>query len=210
MFKATVIAALLAATSLAQAQTAAPSTAKPAQTAAPSAAKQALIDRVLELERPSIENLGTNIVAAPVLQMRQQIGALIQQRVPEDQRQAVARDIEADARKYMEEASPIARAAAVKLAPGTMGAVLNERFTEDELKQVAAFLESPVARKYQGLAAEFQRSMLEKLVAETRPSIEPKLRAFNDSVGKRLGLSPPAAAASAPKAVAPKASAPKK
>lgn len=197
MFKATLFAAALAASTLVQAQTAPPAP-KPAAAAKPaSAAKQALIARVLELERASIEGLGNNIVAAPVLQMRQQISALIRQRVPEDKREAVAREIETDARKYLDEASPLARAAAVRLAPGTMGSVLDERFSEDELKQVVAMLEAPITRKYQGMAVEFQRVMLEKVVAETRTSIEPKLRAFNDSVARRLGVAP-AGAASTP------------
>ena len=45
-------------------------------------------------------------------------------------------------RKYVEEATPIVRERAQKAAPGVMGALLDERFTEDELKQLVAWLES--------------------------------------------------------------------
>jgi hypothetical protein len=73
------------------------------------------------------------------------------QRLPAERREAVARDIEADVRKYAEEAVPWCANARNKLAPSTIGPLLEERFTEDELKQIIAILESPVNRKFQAL-----------------------------------------------------------
>ena len=43
-----------------------------------------------------------------------------------------------------------------------------------------------------------QRALSEKVVAETRPDVEPKLKALQASVSKRLGIVPtPAASAPA-------------
>ena len=127
----------------------------------------------------------------------QQAGAALQ-RLPAERREAVALDIQADMRKYAEETVPLVRERAIKLTPSTIGALLEERFTEDELKQIIGILESPVNRKFQAAAPDMQRALGEKLVAEVRPLVEPKLRALDQSVGKRLGLTP-AGAASAPK-----------
>lgn len=202
MFKAYLIAAALAATTLAQAQAPKPTPA-PAQTtpppAAPSAAKKELVARVLQLQQAGLENFGNNVAAAPLMQMRQQIGAVLQQRVPADKREALAREIEADMRKYYEEASPITRERAVALAPGTVGMMLTEHFSEDELKQIVATLESPVQRKFLTTMGEAQRSLTEKVVAESRTAIEPKVRALQESVTKRLNAAVPGAAASAPR-----------
>ena len=42
--------------------------------------------------------------------------------------------------------------------------------------------------------------MIEKLVTDSRGQVEPKLRALEESIAKRLGLTmPPAGGASAPK-----------
>jgi len=131
------------------------------------------------------------------LRLMQQAGAALQ-RMPAERREVVAREIEADLRKYAEEAVPIVRAQAIKLAPSTIGVLIEERFTEEELRQIIALLESPVNRKFQSLAPEMQRSLGEKLIGDTRPTVEPKLRALEQSVSKRLGTTP-AAAASAPK-----------
>jgi len=201
MIKAFVFAAALAATSLAQAQTQAPAATPPA---ASSAAKKELVARVLKLQQQGIENLGGNLAAAPAMQLRQPASAALQQRVPADKREAVAREIEADVRKYLEETTPIMRSQAVKLAPSTYGAMLEERFTEDELRQVVALLESPVNRKFLGMMPDMQRALAEKLVGETRSTIEPKVRALEQTVSKRLGLTPAAASAPAPASAAKK------
>jgi hypothetical protein len=182
MFKAIAVAAVLATAGLAQAET--------------SAAKKELVARVLKLQQPGIEMMARTLAEQPAMQLMQQVGPALQ-RLPEDRREAVARDIEADVRKYVDEAGPIVRDRAIKLAPTTIGPLLEERFTEDELKQIIAFLESPVNRKFQGMAQDMQRAMAEKLVAESRAEVEPKVRALQQSATQRLGLtSQPAAAAS--------------
>lgn len=183
MFKVLVLAAALAATAVAQAQT--------------SAAKKELVAKVLKLQQPGIEALARSMAEQPAMQMMQQAGAALQ-RLPAERREAVARDIEADMRKYADETVPLVRERANKLTPSTIGTLLEERFTEDELKQIIAILESPANRKFQAAAPDMQRALGEKLVAEVRPLVEPKLRALDQSVGKRLGLPAPAAA-SAPK-----------
>ncbi|CAD5373666.1 conserved exported hypothetical protein [Rubrivivax sp. A210] len=188
MIKTAALATLLAFATLASAQTA-PAT---------SAAKKALVAKVLQLQQPGIDAMATQIAEQPARQMLAQAGQALQ-RVPADKREALARDIEADVRKYAEEATPLVKAAATRLAPGAIGPLLEERFTEDELKQVIALLESPVNRKYQQMGGDMQRALGEKLGAEVRAPVEAKMRALEQTVGKRLGIAPPAAGASAAK-----------
>ena len=192
MFKPLLTAALLAALS-----TAAFTLPAQAQTA-PANGKKELIARVLQLQQPGIEAMARGLAEQPAMQLMQQASQALQ-RLPTERREAVARDIEADLRKYAEEAVPIVSARAVKLAPTTIGPLLEERFNEDELRQVVALLESPVFRKFQGMAGDMQKALTEKLVGETKPDIEPKVRAMQQTVAKRLGMSaPPNGAASAP------------
>lgn len=160
--------------------------------------KKELVAKVLQLQQPGIEQMARTMAEQPAMQMMQQVGPALQ-RMPAERREALARDIEADARKYAEEVVPLVRERAVKLAPSTIGALLEERFTEDELKQIIAVLESPVNRKFQSMAGDMQRAIGEKLVAETRPLVEPRLRKLEQTVGQRLGLSPSGGAASAPR-----------
>lgn len=166
-----------------------------------SATKKELVAKVLQLQQPGIEAMARGLAEQPAMQLMQQAGQALQ-RLPAERREAVAKDIEADLRKYAEEAVPLVRDRAMKAAPTTLGPLLEERLSEDELRQVIAMLESPVIKKFQGMAGDMQRVLTEKVVADSKADIEPKVRAVQASVAKRLGVPPatPAPAASpAPK-----------
>ena len=153
-----------------------------------SAAKKELVAKVLLLQQPAIEQAARALAERPALLVLQQAGQALQTRVAADKREAMAKEIQADAKKYVEEAVPLVRERAVKLAPATIGAMLEERFTEDELKQLVALMESPVNRKFTEMGGEMHKVLVEKLVAETKAAIEPKMKALEQSVAKRLGL----------------------
>lgn len=186
MFKKTFVAAmaLLALGGLAQAQT--------------SAAKNELVVKILQLQRPAIEGIATALAQQPAQTMMQGASVALQTRIAPDKREAVAKEIQADLKKYADEAVPMLREKAVKLAPTTIGPLLEEKFTEDELRQLIAIMESPVNKKFSQLNGELQKALGEKLVAETRGVIEPKVKALDLTIGKRLGMTPPPAGAAAP------------
>ena len=184
MLTVLILAAALAATGVVHAQAA--------------GGKKELVAKVLQLQQPGLEQMARTMAQQPAAMMMQQAAPALQ-RLPVERREAVARDIEADVRKYTEEAVPLVTERALKLAPTTIGVLLEERFSEDELKQIIAMLESPVNRKFQSMGGEMQRSIGEKLIAETKPQIEPKLRALEQIVSKRLNLTP-SGGASAPAA----------
>ena len=156
-------------------------------------------------------SIGTSLANQTANQVLQVAGQALA-RVPEDKRQAVAGDMQAEVKKFFDDTAPLLRAAAVKNAPSTVGAALEEKFSEDELKTLIAWLDSPVSRKFQQLSGEMQQSLGQKLIAETRPQIEPKLKALEQVLGAKLraatGEDAPAPAAAKP--ATPKASGAKK
>ena len=157
-------------------------------------AKKALVARILKVQQPAIEGMGRAMAERPAAALMASAGAALQERVTADKREAVGKEIQADVKKYLDEAAPLVASRAVKLAPSTVGPFLEEKFTEDELKQIAAFLESPAISKYQQLSGEMQKVLLEKVLADTRAAVDPKVLALEQSVSKRLGLAPPAGA----------------
>lgn len=169
-----------------------------AQSAA-SPAKKELVAKLVKLQQPGVEALARNLALQPAARMQQQAIAVIQSRVAPEKREALAKELEADFKKYADEAVPLARERAIKLAPATMGKVLEEQLSEDELKQVIAIVESPVYAKYMQLGAEQQKALGEKLTAELRPTIEAKLKTLDQSLGKRVGAAAGAPAAPAAK-----------
>lgn len=186
MKKITLVALLLAA-GVAQAQ--APSS--------PSTSKKELVARILVLQQGAIEQTAQNLVERPALVLHQQAGVALQTRVPPEKREAVGKQVQEDLKKYVDEVGPVVRQQAVKLAPSTIGELLESKFTEDELKQLLAIIESPVNRKYLQMGGEMQNALSKKLIAETQATVEPKVKALEQAITKHLGLSAPPAAATA-------------
>lgn len=173
---------ILAAAVAAQAQAPAPAA------AAASPAKKELVGRILKQQQAGIESMARGLVEQPAAELLGNAGNALPARVAKDKQDAVAKEIQADVRKYLDEAVPIVQARAVKLAPTTIGTLLEQKFSEDELKQVVAIIESPVYAKFQGLGDDMQKSLVEKLVSDTRSTIEPKVRTLEQTVAKRLGV----------------------
>jgi uncharacterized protein len=161
-------------------------------------AKKEAVARILKVQQPGIENMARALVQDSVLPLMDAAGAALQQRVAADKREALAKEIQAEARKYVDDTSAIVRERAVRLAPTTVGPMLEEKFTEDELKQLATILESPVLAKFNAAGGDIQRAMLDKVVADTRPQVEPKLRSLEESFARKLGV--PSGSAAAPAA----------
>lgn len=193
--KKTILLALLVSATLAHAQNASAPASAPA-VAPVSAAKKELVQKVLALQQPGIENIARNLIEQPAGQMMQAAGRALQTQVPAEKRESIGKGIEADVKKYVDESYPTVRERALKIAPTTIGAVLEEKFSDDELKTLITWLESPVNKKYQGLGADMQKAFLQKVVADSRPLIEPKIQALEQKVRATLGV--PAAKLGAP------------
>ena len=152
------------------------------------AAKKELVAKVLLLQQPGIEQAGQALAERPAAQLMQQAGLALQTKVAPEKREEIAKEIQADVKKYADEAVPQVRDRAVKIAPSTIGAMLEEKFSEDELKQLIAIIESPVNRKFAQMNGEMQKVLVDKLVMEMQGTIDPKVKTLEQSIAKRLGL----------------------
>jgi hypothetical protein len=167
-----IAAALLSAATLAHAE--------------PSAAKKELIAKVIALQQPGIDNLSREIVERPAAQTMQAVGNLLQTQIPPDKREAVGKSVQADVRKFVDESTPLLRERANKLAPAALTPILDEKFNDDELKQMIAWLNSPVNKKFQEVAPQIQSALVQKLVAEAGPLLDAKLQAMQQKVQATL------------------------
>ncbi len=193
-----IVSFALAAATAAQAQS------TPATPASP--AKKELVGRILKLQQPNIEGMARSLVEQPAIELLGNAGSALPNRVAKDKQEAVAKEIQGGVQKYLDETVPLVQARAVKLGPTSIGTLLEEKFTEDELKQVVAMLESPVFSKFQRMGEDMQKVLVDKLVTDTRATVEPKVRSLEQTVARRLGVTNPPATAAAPRAPAKPAS----
>jgi len=165
--------------------------------AQPSPAKKALIDKIVALQQQGAENMAGGLVQAPLSQLAQQLHAAMQQ-VPADKREATGKALNAELKKFVEENVPYLKDKIAKALPGTTSALLDERFNEDELKQILAWAESPVSQKFGMVNAELQKAIVQKVMTEAGPTLDGRFKTLQGNLVKQLGLQPPAGAASKP------------
>ena len=148
--------------------------------------KKDQIQKILAAQQPALEEMSRGVAEQPARQLAGGARQILVQAVPEDKREATAKQVDAEIKKYLDAAVPAVRASATKLSPTTIGPMLEERFTEEELKQLVGMLESPVLKKYQSALPEISNALLEKVIDDTRPQVTPRLQAAEGSIRKTL------------------------
>jgi uncharacterized protein len=163
-------------------------------TAPPQSAKKELVARVLKLQQPGIEALVRAMTEEPAVVLVQRAAQVMATRIPKERQQALGKSIEADVQKYLGETVQPVRTRALELAPLTVGPLLESRFSEDELRQIAAVLESPVFARFQQMGGDMQRALQGRLVADTRALVDPRVQALEKAISDRLTAAVQAAA----------------
>ena len=172
--------------------------------AQPSPSKKALIDKIVALQQKGMaDGLAANIIQGPITQVMQAGRGALQQ-LPPDKRDATAKTMDAEMKKFIDENVPYLKDKIAKAVPATASALLDERFNEDELKQVLAWAESPVSQKFGLASLELQKAVAQKVMTEVGPTLDGRFKTLNTNLAKQLGIQPPPASASKPAASAPK------
>ena len=160
--------------------------------------KKELAQKVVQLQQAELELVARGLVERPAAQMMQEAGLALQRQVAPDKREAMGKAIEAEVKKYIDEAYPLVRERALRIAPTTIGAMLEEKMSEDELRQLVAWLESPANKKYQQIGPDMRNVFIQKVLNDARPVVDPKVQALDGRIRAILGLPPAPGIASVP------------
>ena len=169
-----------------------------------SPAKKELAQKIVQNQKSAFETMGASLAGQLSTQLMQMAAQSIA-RAPADKREALANDAKAEVKKFYDDSAAVMREQALRVAPSVVGSQLEEKFSEDELKTLLAWLESPVSRKFQQIALDMQKAMSQKVLEDTKPAIQPKLLALEQALSKKFadaGIPPvrPKNGASAPPA----------
>ena len=193
--------ALLTGTTLTYAQ----NTAIPGAPASP--AKKEQVQRLLNIQQPALESMTRDLIERPARQMMAAAEEALEMRVPPEKRPEAVKKIQDLLNKYRDETTPLVRERAARIGQSSLGPAFEEKYTEEELKQLVSMLESPVYKKFQQSLPELTNLYAQAAVKDLQSVVEPKLKTLEQGVGAALGVTNNGAAAPAPKA-APKSAAP--
>jgi len=182
------VAAALSVAGAAHAQTkAAAPAAAPASLPAPDAEKQKAIDRILANVHP--ENGVIQALQRPAIEaMQKSMIAMQTQHVPKERMEKAMKEIAADVQHYVEISTPVVTASAKKVTNQTVGPILAQNFSADELRQLAAMFESPVKAKFDKLIPQLETAVGDKVTADVAPAINKNIQALTESVGTKLRI----------------------
>jgi hypothetical protein len=161
--------------------------------------KRELVQQLLALQKTGLEEMARMIVERPAVQTLQAARSALDTQPPSERRDSAGRTVETEVKKFIDEAVPVLRERALKIAPDTYGAALEEKFNETELKQLVAWYGSDLSKKYQLTVPDLQNAFGQKLVAEAGPLLDGKLQALQQKVRAALGT-PGSAPGPAPRA----------
>jgi hypothetical protein len=153
-------------------------------TAGVTPAKQALVQRVLD--KMALESVGLQMLQTPVADMLRQSRVVVQSRVPADKQDAVMKDITAEATKFVEQEAPALRTSTHTIVQSSVAPLLAQKFSEEELKQLAGILESPVLAKFETIVPEMKRAVGENVAKANAAQIQPKMTELQNRVGLKL------------------------
>jgi hypothetical protein len=166
--------------------------------------KKELAARIVQLRQPAVERLARSIASQPA-QTAMSAAAQLMPFVPADKREALGQQVQADVKAFYDETEARLKESGARQAAAVWGPLLEEKFSEDELKLIVTWLESSAARKYEQIEPDMQAQLTRRMVEDTKPSVEPKLRALEQTLKKRFAPFAPSAA-SAPAGAASAAS----
>ena len=173
------------------------SVAASAQTVDP---KIELATKVVALQQgPELDRLVQQLSGGATQELIASWGPRLEASVPKAKQQKASEDLNVELKKYSEDTSKLIGRQVGKVSADTLVPAYAERFSLEELKQIAAFFESPAIKKYQSAAPELGNIFVQKLIEASRPEVVARAKQFDEVAVKIVGSAPaPAASGKAP------------
>jgi hypothetical protein len=146
--------------------------------------KQALVNRVLA--KMALDAVGVQMLNAPVAEMLRQSRVVVTSRIPAEKQEAVMKDLTAEATKFVEQETPPLRASTQAVVQSSVAPLLAQKFSVEELRQLAELLESPVLAKFETLVPEMKKTVGDNVAKANAAQIQPKMTELQSRVGLRL------------------------
>ena len=155
--------------------------------------------KVVALQQgPDMDRLVANLAGGTTQDMINNWQPRMLASVAKPQQAKVTAELDAELQKYADEVNKIIRSKLDKVSTDALVPLYLERFTLEELKQIAGFLEAPAIRKYQSIAPELGSIFANKLVEASRAEVIARAKQFNDVATRIVGPAPANAPAAAP------------
>lgn len=151
-------------------------------------AKRALATKLAQIQAKAdsgaLAGQLTDTAVGPVLASWSQ---RLDETVPPARQKEVREKLDVELKKYAENTYKIVEAQTAKSAEAALVPIFMEKLSEDELKTIIAYLESPVSAKFQALGGEATNAWAKKVVEATKASVESGAKNFDAAANRIVG-----------------------
>lgn len=104
--------------------------------------------------------------------------------VPPARQKEVRDKLDVELKKYADSTHKVVEAQTAKAAEAALVPIFMEKLTEDELKQIVAYMESPVSAKFQALGPDATNAWAKRIIDATKPQVESGAKTFEAAANR--------------------------
>lgn len=151
-------------------------------------AKTEWATKVVALQQgPELDRLVSQLAGSSTQELIANWGPKLESNVPKAKQQKASEDLNAELKKYAEDTNKLISKQVNKVSTDVLIPAYAERFTVDELKEIAAFFESAAIRKYQAAAPELGNVFIQTLIEASRSDVVARAKQFDEAAAKIVG-----------------------
>jgi hypothetical protein len=167
--------------------------------AQPADPKTDMAAKVVKLQQgPELDRLVSQLAGSTTQELIANWGPKLEANVPKASQQQASEALNAELKKYSDDTSQLIGKQVSKVSTDVLVPAYAERFTLEELQQIATFFESPAIKKYQASAPELGNVFVQKLVEASRADVVARIKQFDEAAQKIVGAPSAAPKASKP------------
>ncbi len=141
--------------------------------------KKALAERIVKAQQGlELERMSTGLAQQSVGQVIQDASQVLERQVPPANKEAARKQLSEALEAYVKDVSSTIKSKAPASLSTALVPIYADKFTTDELKQLATFFESDASKKYQLTTPELGQAMFRAIVKDTEAQVNPKMSAF--------------------------------
>ena len=156
-------------------------------------AKKALATKLAQMQAKTDGAAMANQLTADAVQLPLSTWSQrLDESVPPARQKDVRDKLDVELKKFADNTHKAIDAQVSKAAESALVPLFMDKLSEDEMKTIIAYMESPAAVKFQSLSADAGNAWAQKVIDATRPTVEANVKSFDATASKIVGV--PAAA----------------
>lgn len=147
-----------------------------------------LAEKIVKLRQgPEMDQLTSQLAGSATQDLIANWAPRLQNNVPKAKQQKASEALNSELKKYADDTQQLISKQVAKVSKDVLVPAYAERFTLEELQQIAAFFESPAIKKYQAVSPELGNTFIQKLIDASRADVIARAKKFDDAAVKIVG-----------------------